>query len=325
MFQGSNDGITFDDITTFGNEIHEGWNYVSYRDLTTKPSYNVYRYWGKVAGSCRVGEFRLTGVDVIADTNPTYSCTPNLIVSNATTPLSPVTFDGAKTPTLTAISPRFGTVTGGTTVTFTGTNFDTATPGTSVLIDNRACAVQTVTSTTITCVTANKPYVPDTPTLTINQPGFGNVATAAHVFRYVSLYSNPITWGGDAPPLAGESISIPKGQHLLVDIDESPKLNAIIVEGSLIFAPDANPDKQKTFDAHYIMVNGGYMEVGTEQFPYTSKLTITMHSNKFSPYLPTYGNKVIGVRFGQLEMHGIPRSITWTRLSATANAGATSI
>jgi len=24
-------------------------------------------------------------------------------------------------------------------------------------------------------------------------------------------------------------------------------------------------------------VNGGYMEVGTEAYPYTSKLTITMH------------------------------------------------
>jgi hypothetical protein len=111
------------------------------------------------------------------------------------------------------------------------------------LIDNRVCAVSTVTSTTITCVTAKKPYIPDTPSLIINQPGFGNVATAGLIFRYVSLYSDPITWGGDAPPQAGESISVPKGQHLLVDIDNSPELNAVIVEGSLIFAPDdANPD-----------------------------------------------------------------------------------
>ena len=154
-----------------------------------------------------------------------------------------MTFDGTMTPTLKSISPRFGTVTGGTTVTFTGTNFDTVTPGTSVLIDKRVCAVSTVTSTTITCVTDKKPYVPDTPALIINQPGFGNVATADLVFRYVSLFSDPITWGGDSPPQTGESISIPKGQHLLVDIDVSPELNAIVVEGSLIFAPDdSNPN-----------------------------------------------------------------------------------
>jgi len=110
-----------------------------------------------------------------------------------------------------------------------------------------------------------------------------------------------------------------------VDVDSTPELNAIICEGSLIFAPDSDEDHQRTFDAHYIMVFGGYMEVGTEQFPYTSKLTITMHSDKYSPYLPIYGNKVIGVRFGLLEMHGIPRNITWTRLAETAKAGDTSI
>jgi len=67
------------------------------------------------------------------------------------------------------------------------------------------------------------------------------------------------------------------------------------------------------------------MEVGTEQFPYTSKLTITMHSDKYSPYLPMYGNKVIGVRFGLLEMHGVPRTVTWTKLANTADKDATSI
>lgn len=75
-------------------------------------------------------------------------------------------------------------------------------------------------------------------------------------------------------------------------------LNAVIVEGSLIFAPNADPTHVSAFDANYIMVFGGYMEVGTEDFPYTSKLVITMHGDKYSPYLPIYGNKVIGVRFG---------------------------
>ena len=75
-------------------------------------------------------------------------------------------------------------------------------------------------------------------------------------------------------------------------------LNAVIVEGSLIFAPNAVPTLVSAFDANYIMVFGGYMEVGTEDFPYTSKLVITMHGDKYSPYLPIYGNKVIGVRFG---------------------------
>jgi len=81
----------------------------------------------------------------------------------------------------------------------------------------------------------------------------------------------------------------------------------------------------RTFDASYVMVYGGYLEIGTEDFPYTSKMQITMHSDRFSPYLPIYGNKVIGVRFGIIDMHGIARDIVWTRLAETAEAGATSI
>jgi len=67
------------------------------------------------------------------------------------------------------------------------------------------------------------------------------------------------------------------------------------------------------------------MEVGTEENRYTSKITITMHSTKYSPNLPIFGNKVIGVHYGVLEMHGLERSKTWTDLKETAAIGATSI
>jgi hypothetical protein len=67
------------------------------------------------------------------------------------------------------------------------------------------------------------------------------------------------------------------------------------------------------------------MEIGTEEFRYTSKLTITMHSQKYSPRIPIFGNKCIGVHYGTLEMHGAERSVTWTDLKTTAEAGATSI
>jgi hypothetical protein len=73
------------------------------------------------------------------------------------------------------------------------------------------------------------------------------------------------------------------------------------------------------------MVYGGYVEVGTKDFPYTSKLIITMHGDKYTPYLPIYGNKVLGVRFGILDMHGVTRDITWTRLAETAQFGDLSI
>ena len=56
------------------------------------------------------------------------------------------------------------------------------------------------------------------------------------------------------------------------------------------------------------------MEVGTEKYPYTSKLTITMHGKIDDPYIPIYGNKCIGLRYATLEMHGPVRQPTWTVL-----------
>lgn len=67
------------------------------------------------------------------------------------------------------------------------------------------------------------------------------------------------------------------------------------------------------------------MEVGTEQFPYTSKITITMHGDVTTPALPTYGNKNIAVRKGELHLVGKVRQVTWTVLDKTANIDDTQI
>lgn len=67
------------------------------------------------------------------------------------------------------------------------------------------------------------------------------------------------------------------------------------------------------------------MEVGTEENRYTSQLTITMHSTVFDPNLPIFGNKVIGVNYGVLEMHGVERPVTWTDLKETVEIGGTEI
>jgi hypothetical protein len=45
-FHGSNDNwATFDELHIFSDEIHEGWNYIDYRDDdAVKPAYNSYRF-----------------------------------------------------------------------------------------------------------------------------------------------------------------------------------------------------------------------------------------------------------------------------------------
>ena len=174
-----------------------------------------------MSGSCRVGEFRLTGVEAVASETSTHACTPSLTVNGEAQDLEVVTYDSDMTPKLTAVSPRFGTVLGSTTVTLTGENFPADATAT-VTFDDRVCTVQSQSTTEIVCLTNDKPYVPDSPRMSINFEGFGQMATSDLVYRYVSLWSDTETWGGDIPPLEGESVSIPTGQHLLFDLDSSP-------------------------------------------------------------------------------------------------------
>ena len=120
-------------------------------------------------------------------------------------------------------------------------------------------------------------------------------------------------------------MAVPKGLCLLVDIDKSPKLKLVSVDGgALIFPPSTDPTHHREFDAHYININNGTMEVGTEKHPYTSKLTITMYGEKYDPAVPIYGKKSIGCRFCTLDMHGVHK-MSWTDLDATIDAGASTL
>ena len=50
-----------------------------------------------------------------------------------------------------------------------------------------------------------------------------------------------------------------------------------------------------------------------------------MHGARYDPYIPKFGNKCIGVRYSTLDLHGIPRDVTWTTLDVTATAGSSQI
>jgi hypothetical protein len=101
----------------------------------------------------------------------------------------------------------------------------------------------------------------------------GHAATQGLLYTYIDRWSSPTTWGGESPPREGDSVFIPPGQNILMDMS-TPKLFAIILQNSrLIFDDTAD----YTFDAEYIMVNGGSLIMGTEANPHQHKLTLTFH------------------------------------------------
>ena len=277
--------------------------------------------------------------------------------------LPQATYDETHNAWVTGISPRYGTVEGGTVVVFslgTSSSFALANSQVSVFIDDVACNLAVYMpadppavpdgrpTDQIQCTTGERLGVYESdPTLEIWVDG-NRVASNGHQFRYVQLWSSSSTWGASSPPVPGESVSVTKGTTLLVDVDDVGVLDLVVIDGGAIIFPcnstelshlpsqDAEVDENgngwgsedrpwKTFQAHYIFINGGTFEVGTEDEPYECQLDIVLHGAKYDPSIPIYGNKGIFVRRGTLDLHGRVRGPSWTTLSQTASPGDTTI
>ncbi|HEX2616287.1 MAG TPA: G8 domain-containing protein, partial [Flavobacteriales bacterium] len=96
-------------------------------------------------------------------------------------------------------------------------------------------------------------------------------------------------------------------------------LGGITINGKLTFADNADID----LSTEWIMIHGE-MAIGTEARPYTRKATITLTDNVKDEQMMGMGDRGIMLSGGTLNLHG-DRTNTWTKLAATANAGATSI
>src|SRR5579871_3019002 len=145
-------------------------------------------------------------------------------------------------------------------------------------------------------------------------------ATAANAAKW----SDPATWPNRKVPVAGDKVTIDAGKEVVLDVN-SPPLNGLTINGKLSFAN--NQDVELTTE--WIMVHGE-LEIGTEAKPFTRKATITFTDNVKGEDISGVGgttdrvDRGIMLMGGTLNLHG-DRTNSWTKLSSTANAGATSI
>jgi hypothetical protein len=196
------DGSAWQTIWTADLGIHEGWNVKTFS--SPKPAFYKYRWTGTTAGSCRIGEIVFNGIVAMTSTSSSYNCPASLNIGATSTALSAVTYSATQTPTITAITPRYGNVVGNELVTITGTNFVDG--STHVKIDGITCAVQSVSATQITCLTGSRPGDQPNPSFVVFVDGSGIAATQGNTFHYVQYWSEPSTWGYDLPPQEGEAV-----------------------------------------------------------------------------------------------------------------------
>ena len=244
-------------------------------------------------------------------------------------------FSSASTPRLLAVSPREGSARGGTDVTVRGSGFGGRDASqVTAIVAGVPCAVRSYADGSaqqvVVCTTGAhgglQLGVPFSGAVELHVEGLGTAAPPAGgaasnstTFEYLNLWSDPQTWGAHSLPVEGDTVFVPPGLSVLMDVSP-PRLYFLVVQGHLTFAR-ANLQ----LDASFIFVMGGSFTVGTEDDPFLHEAQITLHGSPVSAELPLYGAKVIACRRCTLDLHGRPALRTWTRLNFTAEAGATAM
>ena len=135
------------------------------------------------------------------------------------------------------------------------------------------------------------------------------------------MWSDPAAWrlpeGG--LPTGGE-LRIPLDRRIILDIDP-PTVTKLIIEGELLCHVDQAAHRVLTVDVLLIRHTGKF-ECGTVDAPHVGSLKVDI----------SYGDRVIGVQYdfarktgGELKLFGAAKTPAWSRLYATAAAGATQI
>jgi hypothetical protein len=148
-----------------------------------------------------------------------------------------ITYSNSKTSTITSVSPQFGPSIGGSLVTLTGTNFGT---NLTVTIDQITCSIVSQNSTSISCITGIRLQPPANGNSFVVTSDTNPVIIKSSPYLYLDRWSSQATWGGEALPREGDTVYVPPGMSLLVDVS-TPILKGIFVEGgTVIFADETD-------------------------------------------------------------------------------------
>ncbi|KAM3846140.1 cell surface hyaluronidase CEMIP2 [Vipera latastei] len=114
-------------------------------------------------------------------------------------------------------------------------------------------------------------------------------------------------------------IIVQKGDLFCLNVDAT--VHSIVIQdgGLLVFGDDENGSKNITLKTRFILIkDGGMLHIGAEKCRYKSKATIILYGKlNEGDYVPTFGEKFVGVGpGGTLELHG-SQKLSWTSLSKT--------
>ena len=292
------------------DSVTDGWNVYELgfprNNLNGQPKYRYLRWQAAVGSSCKAMELEFVGLSLIDGSEPTncpVSVTTQLpvalpFITSAVT-FGPVfsaniTLSSALTPAVVNISPNSGTALGGDTITISGVGFQAGIE--AVRFNGMECVVASFNDSQILCVTGRRSDIlPISVAVIVRGIGAAVVRNPQLTyFSYLDRWSSLTTWANREAPVDGDTVIVPKGQAILVDIN-TPKLFLVVIHGEVYF----EDVRDLTFEASYIVVMGGKFILGTENRPHRNKVTITLYGKRSTAVeIPGFGAKCLGVMNG---------------------------
>ena len=138
----------------------------------------------------------------------------------------------------------------------------------------------------------------------------------------VRLWSKKDSWEGqfdsnaDGIPIEGDDVEIRPGWNMVYDIEESPILELVTINGRLTFQQKDESENLEDINlhlkAHHIFIRAGEFIIGTKEKPFTMIAKITLYGEQNAETIVMdgaveAGNKVIA-NMGLFEAHGAQRS-----------------
>lgn len=141
------------------------------------------------------------------------------------------------------------------------------------------------------------------------------------------LWSKADSWPNGIPK-EGEDVEIVSGWNMIYDLEESPKLGTLTINGRLTFKN--NTDHDLHLRVGNIFIRAGELFIGSEEYPFTKKATITLLGGSDATTVTLgstieAGNKALAI-VGSAHIHGSLGTKQWmTRLAVPVNQGESQI
>jgi len=141
------------------------------------------------------------------------------------------------------------------------------------------------------------------------------------------VWSNAASWEGGhgKVPEEGDEVEIKSGWNMIFDIEDSPLLASLIINGKLTFKDDGD----KRLNAKIMYVRAGELEIGTKETPFTNKAEIVLTGDRNDKTLAfdnnIFGSNKVLANVGKISMFGTSRGGYMTRLKKTVYVGDTKL